>query len=146
MIAECGIKGKKNKMGEEKEEKSFTVKDRRLFTPEGELREEAKQEEPKREAQEEAQKKETQQAPLPEINFASFIVSLSTSALLHFGEITDPISNTKERNLPLAKQTIDLLGMLKEKTKGNLSKEEEDLLDNILFNLRMKYVEEVKKG
>jgi hypothetical protein len=132
-------------MADEKD-KSFTVKDKRSFTPEGELKEEVKQEEPKREAKEEAQKEETREAPLPEINFASFIFSLSTSALLHFGEISDPISNKKERNLPLAKQTIDLLGMLKEKTKGNLSKEEEALLENVLFNLRMKYVEEVKKG
>ena len=133
-------------MAEEKEDKSFTVKDKRSFTPEGELKEEAKQEAPKTEGKEEAQKEEAQPTLLPEINFTSFIFSLSTSALLHFGEITDPISNKKERNLPLAKQTIDLLGMLKEKTKGNLSNEEDELLDNILFNLRMKYVEEVKKG
>ena len=133
-------------MAEEKEDKSFTVKDKRSFTPEGELKEEATKEEPQREAKEEAQKEEAQPTPLPEINFTSFILSLSTSALLHFGEITDPISNKKERNLPLAKQTIDLLGMLREKTKGNLSKEEEDLLDNLLYNLRMKYVEEAKKG
>jgi hypothetical protein len=133
-------------MAEEKEDKSFTVKDKRSFTPEGELKEEAKQEAPKTEGKEEAQKEEAQPTTLPEINFTSFIFSLSTSVLLHFGEITDPISNRKERNLPLAKQTIDLLGMLKEKTKGNLSNEEDELLDNILFNLRMKYVEEVKKG
>ena len=133
-------------MAEEKEDKSFTVKDKRSFTPEGELKEEATKEEPQREAKEEAQKEEAQPTPLPEINFTSFIFSLSTSALLHFGEITDPISNKKERNLPLAKQTINLLGMLKEKTKGNLSKEEDELLDNILYNLRMKYVEEMKKG
>ena len=133
-------------MAEEKEDKSFTIKDKRSFTPEGELKEEATPEEPKREAKEEAQEEKVWEAPLPEINFASFIFSLSTSALLHFGEITDPISNKKERNLPLAKQTIDLLGMLKEKTKGNLSNEEDDLLDNILYNLRMKYVEEMKKG
>jgi len=132
-------------MAEEKEEKSFTVKDKRSFTPEGEIKEEAKQEEPKKEAAEGPQEK-VWEPPLPEINFSSFIFSLSTSALLHFGEISDPISNKKEKNLPLAKQTIDLLGMLKEKTKGNLSKDEEELLDNILFNLRMKYVEEVKKG
>ena len=125
-------------MAEEKEDKSFTVKDKRSFTPEGELKEEA--------TKEEAQEEKVWEAPLPEINFASFIFSLSTSALLHFGEITDPISNKKERNLPLAKQTIDLLGMLKEKTKGNLSKDEDELLDSILFNLRMKYVEEAKKG
>jgi len=132
-------------MAEEKD-KTFTVKDKRHFTSEGEIKPEVGKEEPKGESREEAKKEEAPKNQLPEINFSSFIFSLSTSALLHFGEISDPISNKKERNLPLAKQTIDLLGMLKEKTKGNLLKEEEELLDNILFNLRMKYVEELKKG
>lgn len=133
-------------MTEENEKKSFTVKDRRSFTPDGRLKEEVREEELKREVKEDTSKEKVTEAPLPEITFSSFILSLSTSALLHFGEISDPISNKKEKNLPLAKQTIDLLGILKEKTKGNLSKDEENLLDNILFNLRMKYVEEVKKG
>jgi hypothetical protein len=133
-------------MAEEKEkEKSFTVKDRRHFTTEGEARQDEKREEPPAPAAGEGPADESRQS-MPEIDFSSFVFSLSTSALLHFGEITDPVSNSKERNLPLAKQTIDLLGMLQEKTRGNLTVDEEHLLANILYNLRMKYVEEVKKG
>jgi hypothetical protein len=56
------------------------------------------------------------------------------------GEIEDPISQQTAKNLPLAKQTIDLIGMLKEKTKGNLTPEEAKLIENILFDLRMRYV------
>jgi hypothetical protein len=83
--------------------------------------------------------------PLPEINFASFIISLSSSALFHFGKIADPATNHRERNLPLAKQTIDILGLLKEKTSGNLDREENQLLDSLLYDLRMRYVEQLKK-
>jgi PBP1b-binding outer membrane lipoprotein LpoB len=81
----------------------------------------------------------------PEINFASFVLSLSSSALYHFGEIPDPITNKMQRNLIMAKQTIDILGMLKEKTAGNLAKEEEALLSNLLYDLRMRYVRETEK-
>jgi len=84
-------------------------------------------------------------SPLPEINFASFIISLSSSALFHFGEIPDPTTNQKERNLPLAKQTIDILGLLKEKTAGNLDREENQLLESLLYDLRMRYVEQLKR-
>ena len=88
---------------------------------------------------------DTATSPLPEINFASFIISLSSSALFHFGEIPDPATNQKERNLPLAKQTIDILGLLKEKTAGNLDREENQLLESLLYDLRMRYVEQLKK-
>lgn len=82
---------------------------------------------------------------LPEINFASFIISLSSSALFHLGEIPDPGTNQTQRNLPLAKQTIDILGLLKEKTVGNLERDETQLLENLLYDLRMRYVVELKK-
>ena len=123
------------------EEKSgFTVKDRRIFAEESE---EEKKEPPKQETKEEEEKKEPQ-APLPEINFATFIVSLNASALLHLGVMEDPIAGKKVKNLSMGKQTIDILGMLEEKTKGNLSKEEENLLKNILYDLRIIYVKEQK--
>lgn len=79
--------------------------------------------------------------PLPDISFASFIISLSSSALLHLGEIADPATNQKQRDLPLAKQTIDILGILKEKTVGNLDREESRLLESMLYDLRMRYIE-----
>lgn len=78
--------------------------------------------------------------PLPEINLATFILSLSGSAMFHIGEIPNPETGKTEKNLPLAKQSIDILEMLKEKTKGNLDSDEEKLLDNVLYDLRMKYL------
>lgn len=78
---------------------------------------------------------------LYEFGFSTFILSLSTSALVHLGELPDPISNKKEVNLQLAKQTISIIEMLREKTKGNLTDEEEKLLDNVLYDVRLKYVQ-----
>ncbi len=79
---------------------------------------------------------------LPKIDFATFIFSLNSSALVHLGFLDDPASGKKSKNLPVAKQTIDILGMLEEKTRGNLSKEEEDMLRHILYDLRLLYVRE----
>ena len=145
-------------MAEEKEKKDFVVKDRRIFA-EGKLdtETEAKEEKEEKEAPPADEKKEAeassaseepadekQEPPLqfPEINFATFIVSLNHSALLHLGAIEDPSSGTKNKNLPIAKQTIDILSMLQEKTSGNLSTEEESMLKNILYDLRIMYVKE----
>ena len=89
---------------------------------------------------------ETQQThPLPPVNFSTFIVSLSSSALVHLGEVPDPTTGQYNKNLALAKQTIDILEMLKEKTKGNLDLDGESLLRNILFDLRVRYVKQVQK-
>ena len=126
------------------EEKGFVIKDKRTFSPEtGESR----TEEPQKTEEEIGTEKEApavEETQLPEINFSTFIFSLSSSALLHFGEIPDPSSGTKEKNLPMAKHTIDILGMLEEKTKGNLAPDEEQLLENILYDLRMRYVKETE--
>lgn len=83
---------------------------------------------------------------LPSIDFATFILSLSHSALLHLGQAPHPDTNRVEANLPLAKQNIDLLGLLEEKTKGNLTGDEERLLAQVLFDLRMRYVERSKES
>lgn len=79
---------------------------------------------------------------LPEINFATFVVSLNSSALMALGLVDDPISKQKMKNVELAKQTIDILGMLKEKTKGNLTSDEENMLKSVLYDLRILYVKE----
>ncbi|MEA1935984.1 MAG: DUF1844 domain-containing protein [Thermodesulfobacteriota bacterium] len=132
-------------MGEDTHEKDFVIKDKRIFDESGEARqpEPEKTEEkitteekqiPKREAEEEKY--------LPEINFSSFVLSLSTSALYQFGDFPDPVSKKTEKNLSAAKQTIDILGMLKEKTEGNLNDKEKELLDGMLFELRVRYVKE----
>ncbi len=133
------------------EEKGFVIRDKRQFTTEGEAKPETEvpEEEKKVEGEAAEQKEEAPSdkgMPLPEIDFSTFILSLSSSVLLHFGQIPDPVTNKKECNLPFAKQTIDILGLLQEKTKGNLSKDEEQLIDNILHDLRLRYVEESKKN
>jgi hypothetical protein len=82
---------------------------------------------------------------LPAIDFSTFVLSLSHSALVHLGDAPPPDGQTSERNLPLARQTIDLLGILQEKTRNNLSGEEERLLDQALYDLRLRFVE-ISKG
>jgi Domain of unknown function (DUF1844) len=77
---------------------------------------------------------------LPSIDFATFLISLSHSALMHLGHAPHPETQQVEVHLPLAKQTIDLLGLLEMKTKGNLSGDEERLLSQILFELRNKFL------
>lgn len=74
------------------------------------------------------------------IDFTTFVLSLSTSAFVQLG-VTPDGKPTSEKSLPMAKQTIDLIAMLEEKTKGNLTGEEERLLSEVLFDLRMRYVE-----
>lgn len=78
-------------------------------------------------------------------DFTVFITGLSIQALVSLGEIPNPLNNKKEQNLDHAKYMIDTLGMIKEKTKGNLTSDEEKILDNILYELRMKYLELTKK-
>ncbi len=123
---------------DEGEEKGFVVKDKRFSARkeeegESQLREGGKIEEPLKEDI-------RQEVPLPEISFINLVFSLSTSVLIQLGEIQDPVTQQVDKNLPLAKQTIDLIGMLQEKTKGNLTSDEEKLLKNILYDLRMRYV------
>jgi len=81
---------------------------------------------------------------LPEMNFSTFVVSLNASALMHLGLMEDPIQGETVKNLELGKQTIDILVMLEEKTRGNLSNDEEKLLKNILYDLRINYVKQSK--
>jgi hypothetical protein len=83
---------------------------------------------------------------LPAIDFATFMLSLGHSALVHLGVAADPASGTHESNLPLARQTIDLVALLEEKTKGNLSGEEERIVEQLLYDLRMRYVDALKSS
>ena len=77
----------------------------------------------------------------PAIDFATFVLSLSHSALVHLGDAPDPATGETAVNLALARQTTDLLCLLRDKTKGNLSGEEERLLEQTVYDLRMRYVE-----
>lgn len=79
---------------------------------------------------------------LPAINFATFIFSLNSSALVQLGMMEDPMTGQKTKNLPLAKQTIDVISMLEEKTRGNLDADESAMIKNILYDLRILYVKE----
>ena len=82
----------------------------------------------------------TEEAAFPGLNFSTFLLSLSTSALVSLGELPDPIQNEKIINLMLAQQTITIIEILKEKTMGNLTPEEDRLIDGILYDLHIKYV------
>lgn len=82
----------------------------------------------------------------PEITFGTFVVGLSTQALVHLGEIPDPLSGQPSADLPAAQQLIDIIAILKEKTRGNLDHDEDTLLETILFELRMKYVERARQA
>lgn len=128
------------------QEKGFVVKDRRMFSQEGQP---TPPEEPGP-AETQDRKPEDPSAvgaqppptPLPEINFPTFIASLNASALVHLGIIEDPVSGKAEKNLAMAKQTIDILSMLQQKTVANLTPDEEAMLKSILYDLRILYVKE----
>jgi len=81
--------------------------------------------------------------PLPPVDFAGFVLSLATSALYHMGYVGDPERDQKapEPDLPLARQTIDTIEMLQLKTQGNLDSEEGRLLEGVLYELHLRYVE-----
>lgn len=79
---------------------------------------------------------------LPKIDFSTFIFSLNSSVYVQLGLLEDPSTGEKDKNLPMAKQTIDILAMLEEKTRGNLTTEEEQMLKHMLYDLRVLYVKE----
>jgi hypothetical protein len=143
----------------ESEDKGYTVEDRRFFNLSEEEKAKVREEEAnKGSAQEAAAEEAFQEASqkaadtagkaeepqiLPEITFPSFIFSLSSTAFVSLGVIPHPETGKTEKDLPLAKQTIDLLGLLREKTRNNLTPEEDNLFDHLLSDLRMAYVREV---
>jgi len=133
-------------MSEDKND--FVVRDRRIFSEENQDAEESTDNaempsENGKEAEDAHAQEDTDEEPcLPKINFATFIFSLHSSVILHLGLLEDPGTGKKTKNLTAAKQTIDIMGMLEEKTRGNLTQEEEGMLKNILYDLRMLYVKE----
>jgi len=137
---------------EEKKDKSFIIRDKRIFGETGDVRQdgesppEAKpvetQAEPERRSPMTESPEFEREEAFPEVNFVNFILSLSTTAMYHFGDFPDPVSQKAQRNLAAAKQTIDILGMLRSKTEGNLDDNEKSLMDGLLFELRMRYVKE----
>jgi hypothetical protein len=155
-------------MEEEEKSKGFKVQDRRRFSAEGELKPEHQAEEtaapeppPSASTAGRAKivtdasgstpeaapsgRREAGAGPVGEITFASFMVGLSTQALLHLGEIADPQAGAPQVDLIAAQQLIDIVGMLQEKTRGNLDPHEQALVEEVLFELRMKYVERTSR-
>jgi hypothetical protein len=141
-------------MASEEKDKGFTVQDRRRFSAEGEARNEDAEENPApaaepaphaeaAEPRRGAPRRGAEQGPLAEaeVTFTTFMVGLSTQALAALGEISDPVSGARSKDLQAAQQLIDIIGMLREKTRGNLDPDEDGLIEAILFDLRMKYVE-----
>lgn len=134
-------------MEEDKKGPGFVVKDKRLFAESGEARSAEDQttpaaEEPKPVSPEAAQSGKVDESNYPPINFTNFVLSLSTSAFFHFGDFPDPEGGKTQKNLPAAKQTIDILDMLNEKAKGNLNENETNLIQGILYELKLRYVKE----
>jgi hypothetical protein len=130
-------------MGDSSAKGGFTVTDRRSFAETGEPR---PQDEPAAPAAGEAAGAAAAGtgATLPAVDFHTFVLSLGSSALLHLGELEHPDVGAPQKDLPLAKHTIDILAMLDEKTKGNLTPAEEKLISSLLYDLRLRYVEAQK--
>ncbi len=142
------------------EDSGFRVADRRKFTEEGELRDSAK-EAPSRPAgpagasgaaqgQERAGASASspvvgQDSREPKMDFPTLVLSLTTTAMLQMGLVPDPATQKVEKNLPAARQTIDILEILKDKTQGNLQPDETRLLDRCLHDLKMSFVESSRR-
>jgi hypothetical protein len=139
---------------EEEKEKGFKVQDRRRFSSEGEAKPDKETEAAPAAAEPPPNANQTADASAPsspdahtaepEINFVTFVVGLSTEALAALGEMPDPATGKHSRDLRAAQQLIDIIAMLGEKTRGNLDANEQSLIEAILFDLRMKYVEIAK--
>lgn len=137
-------------MEESERDEGFKIKDRRRFTSEGETKaEEAppKDESPKEEPGEqeaprpEAKTQPGEQGPPPPMDFSTFVLSLANTALFQLGFIKSSETEEVKRDLAAARQTIDLLGLLEEKTRGNLTETEQKIVKETLFQLRMAFVE-----
>lgn len=133
------------------EKGSFKVEDRRKLSPEGELRSDtvgSEAGEPGRDAADERRGSPPPSGSGPQarppVDFSGFIVSLATSAMAYLGDIPDPTTGKSEENLEGAQQMIDILSILQVKTKGNLEPDEERLLDDLLYELRMRFLTKKK--
>jgi hypothetical protein len=133
-------------MEENKKDSGFVVKDKRHS---GESAQEQPQEKPqdatsedKKGSPENSGCSPDQTSDYPSVNFTNFVLSLSTSAIFHFGDFPEYEGGAPQKNLEAAKQTIDILDMLSEKTKGNLDKNESSLIQGVLYELKMRYVKE----
>ena len=80
--------------------------------------------------------------PQPQLSFTAFVLSLASTAAIHFGDLPDPVTGERAAsNLEGATQMIEILALLEQKTRGNLTAEEREMLGQVLYELRMRYVE-----
>jgi hypothetical protein len=140
-------------MSKEQDEQVFKVTDKRSFGEDGSPRE-AAAEESRKDQQAEKAFAGKSRAEVPEavppgtgagIDFPSYVLSYYTQGLVLLGEVPNPYTNKKEEDLEAARHTVDILGMLKDKTKGNLTKEEEQLLESVLYEMRLKYMARINQ-
>jgi hypothetical protein len=125
-------------MDDDRDELGFAIKDKRVLSENHETGGESTN-----------IKKNEQSRPVddddfdyPQITFPNFVLSLNTSAFFNFGDFPDPVSGKSQKDLRAAKQTIDLLDMINEKTKGNLDVQEKNLIQGVLYELKMRYIKE----
>ena len=133
-------------MTKEQDEQGFRVTDKRGFREDGETKtpeaSEKGDEKPAGESTSAEEKKSAGQeaSSRPPIDFPSYLLSYYTQGLVLLGEVPNPYTNKKEEDVDAARHTIDILSMLEEKTKGNLSKDEQQLLESVIYELRMKFM------
>jgi hypothetical protein len=131
-------------MGDKKDKEEikgegFVIKDKRSSQISEDEAQSIADDSPKEEASSEEESQSFQ------IDFSTFVFSLTSSAFYNLGDMPDPTTGKVEINLPAVQQTIDMLNMLKAKTKGNLTSEETKLMDQMIYELQIKYVEKTKK-
>ncbi len=127
------------------EEKEFTIRDRRTGSSDAEAKPSKQSTGPSAQKNSEPADRNAQEgSAAAELDFSTFVISLATSAQVGLGAVPHPETNQAVQNFPAAKQMIDILAMLKEKTKGNLTDSESTLMDQVLFNLRIHYVRAVE--
>ena len=140
---------------EEQEEKGFIVSDKRLFTPAGERVTDAgppepaepetppppKQEEPTAAQQPQTPAAEAAPQDLPPMDFASFVMMLTNNVMVFLGQMPNPLIQQPQVDLAQAQHTIDIIMMLREKTRGNLTTEEDQFLQELLPQLQIAYVQ-----
>jgi hypothetical protein len=131
-------------------DRGFKIDDRRRFTSEGESRSEAGGEPQARadtrvDAAEEARADQAIPAGAPEdLTFSSFVIGIASQAFVFLGAMPDPQAGNVRKDLPQAKAMIDILNMLVEKTAGNLDEHEARMMEEMLYELRMHYVRELR--
>jgi hypothetical protein len=141
-------------MPKDQEDQGFRITDKRAFRDDGEIREdipvedaakgkEMESSEPAEKDDSAQQKQET--GKTAKIDFPSYVLSYYTQGLVLLGEVPSPYTQKREEDLDGARHTVDILALLQEKTTGNLSPEEKQLLDSVLYELRMKFMAKTNK-